>query len=115
MTACSPVTTPLDLDIAGLTRLLADEQAVRDLRLYFGVGLARGELSPFTGGRFELFDGGGDRPETRHRFTAADIFAVQLLSVDVPAVTALDLIEGGLGGRAADLLAEGSAGVRVGA
>ena len=66
--------------------------------------MAEGELPPFTGGRFELFDGGGDRAQTRDRFTMSDIFAEQLLSVDVPAAIALDLIDGGLGDRAAGLL-----------
>ena len=59
-----------------------------------GVGLAKKDLPPYTGGRFELFDGGGDRAETYARFTVSDIFAVQLLSVDIPAVIALDLIDG---------------------
>lgn len=49
------------LDVAQLTRILTDEQACRDLRLYFGVGLGKGMLPPYTGGWFELLDGGGDR------------------------------------------------------
>lgn len=49
-----------DLDVAQLTRILEDDQASRDLRLYFGVDLGTRAPPPFTGGRFELLDGGGD-------------------------------------------------------
>src|SRR5215467_8172027 len=57
-----------DLDILQLTEILTDDQACRDLRFYFGIGRERGELPPYTGGRFELLDGGGDRTEVCDRF-----------------------------------------------
>jgi Family of unknown function (DUF6308) len=65
------------------------------------VGLGRDELPAFEGGRFEILDGGGDRPEVRDRFTASDLLAVELLSVHVPARVILDLLEGALGEKAA--------------
>lgn len=93
-----------DLDVARLTRIFEDDQACGALRLYFGVGLGRKELPPFTGGRFELLDGGGDRADICNRFTASDIISIEMLSVQVPAVVALDLLEGALGEEAAVFL-----------
>jgi hypothetical protein len=93
-----------DLDVAQLTRILEDDQACRDLQRYFGVGLGKGELPPSTGGRFEILDGGGDRAEVCNRFTASDILALGLLSVQLPARVALDLLEGALGEDAAAFL-----------
>ena len=94
----------VDLDIAQLTKFLEDDQACRDLRLYFGAGLGPGELPSFTGGRFELLGGGGDRADTCNRFTASDILSVEMLSVRLPPLVALDLLEGALGEEAAALL-----------
>ena len=94
----------VDLDVARLTRFLEDDQACRDLRLYFGVGLGPGELPAFTGGRFELLDGGGDQADTCNRFTASDILSIEMLSVYLPPLVALDLLEGALGEKAAALL-----------
>jgi hypothetical protein len=85
-----------NLDVARLARIVAEDQACRDLRLYFGVGLGAGELPPYAGGRFELLDGGGDRADVCNCFTASDIVALRLLSVELPARIALDLIEGAL-------------------
>jgi hypothetical protein len=72
------------LDVVQLTRILEDDQAHHDLRLYYGVGLATGELPPFAGGRFEFLDGGGDRSDICNRFTSSDIFSLELLSVQLP-------------------------------
>jgi Family of unknown function (DUF6308) len=93
-----------DLDVVRLTEILEDDQACRDLRLYFGVGLGRRKLPPFTGGRFELLDGGGDRPDTCNRFTASDILAIGMLSVQLPPLVTLDLLEGALGEEATGFL-----------
>jgi hypothetical protein len=101
-----------DLDVAQLTRILADDQACQHLRYYFGVGLRSGELSPYTGGRFEFLDGGGDRAEVCDRFTPADIVALGLLSVDLPG-RALDLLEGALGNEAAAFLEQIPASVNL--
>jgi hypothetical protein len=99
-----PRRRPQDLDVARLTRILEDDQACRDLRLYFGVGLGRRELPPFTGGRFELLDGGGDQPDTCNRFTASDILSIEMLSVQLPPLVALDLLHGALGEESAVFL-----------
>lgn len=96
----------LDLDVARLMRILGDDRACRDLRLYFGVGLGTGELPPYTGGRFELLDGGGDRTDICNRFTGSDILSIEMLSVQLPSVVALDLLEGALGEEAGAFLCE---------
>lgn len=108
-----PRTRRQDLDVAQLTKVLADDQACQHLRRYFGVGLESGELSPYTGGRFEFLDGGGDRAEICSRFTAADIVALGLLSVDLPGRVALDLLEGALGEEAAAFLGQIPASVNL--
>ena len=93
-----------NLDVAELAKIITDDQACRDLQLYFGVGLGGRELPPYAGGRFELLDGGGDRADICNCFTASDIVALGLLSVELPARVALDLLEGALGEEAASLL-----------
>jgi hypothetical protein len=95
-----------DLDVDQLTRILDDDQTSRDLQLYYGVGLGSGELPPFTGGRFEFLDGGGDRADVCNRFTTSDIFSLELLSVQLPPRVALDLLEGSLGEEAAIFLGQ---------
>lgn len=47
----------------------------------------------FTGGSFERFAGGGDRPEVANRFTSDDIVAVSMLSVRIPGRAALRINE----------------------
>jgi hypothetical protein len=94
----------VDLDVARLTRFLEADQACRDLRLYFGVGLGLGELPSFSGGRFELLDGGGDRADMCNRFAASDILSIEMLSVQLPPPVAVDLLEGALGEEARVLL-----------
>ncbi|WP_370623713.1 DUF6308 family protein [Williamsia muralis] len=59
------------------------DQAAALLRRYFDIG-TEGQPN-FTGSMFERFDGGGDAPHVVDRFTAADMVAVSMLSVDVPA------------------------------
>lgn len=93
-----------DLDVDQLAQILGGEQAERDLRRYYGVGLGPDQLPPFEGGRFELLDGGGDRDEVSDRFTTSDLLAVELLSVQVPPRVILDLLEGELGEQATELL-----------
>ncbi len=67
------------------------EQTVTLLRRYFRIG--DGGQPDFTGSMFERFDGGGDAPEVVDRFTAADLVAVSMLSVDVPAAAALRILD----------------------
>jgi Family of unknown function (DUF6308) len=69
----------------------------------------QGEVPPFTGGRFEFLDGGGDRTDVCNRFTTSDILALELLSVQLPPRAALDLLEGGTGGRGSSAPRENSA------
>ncbi|WKD36668.1 DUF6308 family protein [Streptomyces xanthophaeus] len=53
-------------------------RALTDLQRYFGISRACGTTA-YTGGRFEHLAGGGDRPDTADRITAADLVAVQTL------------------------------------
>jgi hypothetical protein len=69
----------------------ATAAAAQLLRAYFQSRTATGQLV-YTGGAFETFAGGGDRPEVAHRLTAEDLVAVSLLSVDVPGAAALRLL-----------------------
>jgi hypothetical protein len=92
------------VNVEKLSEILRDNQSEIDLRRYFGVGLGQGELPSFTGGRFELLAGGGDQPEVRDEFTPADLLAVEMLSVRVPAPVGLDLLDGPLGKQAAEHL-----------
>jgi hypothetical protein len=63
------------------------------LRDYFApVDDWRGK-SGFTGSVFETFAGGGDKPDVKNRFTAADLVAVALLGVNVPGRAAVVLLE----------------------
>ncbi|MFD9078368.1 DUF6308 family protein [Streptomyces erythrochromogenes] len=88
-----------------LSSLISSEQAVSDLRSYFGTGpLDEAVPFTFTGRRFEHLAGGGDRQAVANVVTADDLIAVQTLSVRVPAEVALDLLEGDLGVRLSELL-----------
>jgi hypothetical protein len=93
-----------DLDVAQLTRIVTNDQSHRDLQHYYGIDLRPGELPPFTGGRFELLDDGGDRTGMCNRFTAPDILSLELLGVQLPPRVALGLLEGALGEDAAAFL-----------
>ncbi|MGW3148890.1 DUF6308 family protein [Streptomyces sp. NPDC001177] len=73
-----------------------------DLRHYFGIGLPPG--AAFAGARFEQLDGGGDLPGAADAITAADLVAVQTLSVTVPARIALDILEGPFGAQLSEQL-----------
>ncbi|MEU7428240.1 DUF6308 family protein [Streptomyces sp. NPDC040750] len=88
-----------------LRRFISSDQAVIDLRRYFGVGQPPGSAS-FTGRRFEQLAGGGDRPTAANVVTADDLIAVQTLSVTVPAEAALEILEGVVGIRLSELLHE---------
>jgi hypothetical protein len=53
----------------------------------------------FSGRQFEFLGGGGDSAEVAHRFTADDLVAVSLLSVNIPGSAAIEI----LSTRAGDL------------
>ncbi|WP_371483092.1 DUF6308 family protein [Kitasatospora sp. NBC_00315] len=90
---------------ARLRALLSAPEAAADLRRYFCTRAADGRAPAYTGARFEHLDGGGDRPGVADTLTAADLAAVQTLSVTVPARAAIALLEGDLGVTLAGLLA----------
>lgn len=83
-----------------LRDVVSDERAIADLRAYFGLD----GQQPFTGSHFERLSGGGDRADVATRITADDLIAVQMLSVQVPPLVAVDLLEGPLGGNLSELL-----------
>lgn len=94
--------SPVSID--QLLELLADPRSVPDLRTYFGIGTPPG--SPiFSGRRFESLGLKDHREDDNsNRFTAADLLAVQCLSVTVPIEIAIDLLEGELGQQISDRL-----------
>ncbi|MCJ0869696.1 DUF6308 family protein [Streptomyces sp. AP-93] len=96
-----------------LRALLSTADAAADLRRYFDDGL-EGGTPAFTGSRFEHLDGGGDRADIADIVTAADLMAVQMLSVQVPPRAALALLEGPLAGELSVLLGQIPADVDMG-
>ncbi|MEU3249759.1 DUF6308 family protein [Streptomyces sp. NPDC006997] len=88
-----------------LRALLSTADAAADLERYFGLDVVDGVVTPsLTGSRFEHLDGGGDRADIANVVTAADLIAVQTLSVQVPPPAALALLEGHLAGKISALL-----------
>jgi len=73
-------------------------RAAEMVRMYFE-GQCEG-VPRYTGSLFNELAGGGDRPDVANRFTSDDIVAVSLLSVNVSARAAIQIL-----GRGADLLA----------
>jgi hypothetical protein len=65
------------------------DQAIAHLRTYFGLN----GHAAYTGAHFERLGGGGDRVEARDVLCADDLIAVRMLSVDVNASAALQLLE----------------------
>ncbi|MET9856205.1 DUF6308 family protein [Streptomyces sp. NPDC006450] len=88
-----------------LRALLSTAEAAADLRRYFDVERA-GVAPAYTGSRFEHLDGGGDRADIADVVTAADLVAVQMLSVQVPPRAALALLEGRLARELSLLLSQ---------
>jgi len=62
------------------------------LSTYFHTKLDDG-VPYYSGAMFETFAGGGDAPGVANAFTAADLVAVSLLSVDVPGTAALRILD----------------------
>jgi hypothetical protein len=84
-TDCLKWTFEDEPDSTAVDRLVADpDGAASLLRQYFGPVTWDGTVG-FTGSWFERFDGGGDRHAVADRFTPADLVAVSMLSVDIPA------------------------------
>lgn len=97
---------PRAIDRSRLLAVVDDPRSESDLRKYFAPDLPPGQVPPYTGGRFELLAGGGDRAATADLITADDLIAVQMLSMRVPGEVALDLLEGELGRDVAEQLAQ---------
>ncbi|MFD5936047.1 DUF6308 family protein [Streptomyces sp. NPDC060333] len=87
-----------------LRALLSTADAANDLGRYFDVDELEGVTPAFTGSRFEHLDGGGDRAGIANTVTAADLIAVQTLSVQVPPAAGLALLEGRLARELSALL-----------
>jgi hypothetical protein len=62
------------------------------LACYYGLDRHSGHR-PFTGARFDTWDSTGTHRADVDRFTADDLVAVSLLSVDVPALAAIELLD----------------------
>jgi hypothetical protein len=91
--------TRIPLALSEILSIVDDRASVPDLQEYYAPGREPGHLPDYTGARFDSLAGGGDRPGTRDRITVDDLVAVQLLSVLVPRLVSLDLLEGALGER----------------
>ncbi|MBO1755282.1 DUF6308 family protein [Allobranchiibius sp. CTAmp26] len=70
----------------------AQDQAVAVLKEYFTHRGASGNLL-YSGGAFDGWDPSGTRTASENIFTADDIVAVSLLSVDVPGQAAISILE----------------------
>jgi hypothetical protein len=111
MTLLGAAVSPLTVD--QVLEILADPRSVPDLRLYFSIDTPPGS-QVFSGRRFESLGLDSQQPPDYDRFTAADLLAVQCLSVTVPIEVALDLLEGGLGQEIGGLLSRIPADVCLG-
>jgi hypothetical protein len=65
---------------------LEGREAVKRVQKYFKPN------GRFSGRLFEFLGGGGDSPEVAHRFTADDLVAVSLLSVNIPGSAAIEIL-----------------------
>jgi hypothetical protein len=86
--------TGLDLNstLEGDVWQFLDDIAVDLVREYWNGTLDDGSPT-FTGARFDMFAGGGDRPGAANRFDESDLVAVSMLSVKVPGRAAIELME----------------------
>lgn len=91
------------ISISQLLQVLSDPKSAEDLRIYFGINAPAGSLV-FSGRRFESLGLDGAGQDDPNRFLAADLLAVQCLSVTVPIEVAIDLLEGDLGRQVSDRL-----------
>jgi hypothetical protein len=69
-----------------------EDAAVRLVEAYFADDPATG-WARYSGSRFELLGGGGDRPEVAYQVTAEDLIAVSMLSVRVVRYYALHVLD----------------------
>lgn len=71
-----------------------DSGAVKVLQRYYSLGTYR-DSAPFIGARFDDWDSTRSRSRDTNRFTADDLVAVGLLSVNVPPAAAIELLDTG--------------------
>lgn len=69
-----------------------DKPAIALLECYYGRG-AHAHHRPFTGAWFDIWDSTGTRAQDLDRFTADDLVAVSFLSVEIPALAAIELLD----------------------
>ena len=69
-----------------------DAEAVKVLQRYYCLGAYR-DSAPYAGARFDDWDSTHSRSSDTNRFTADDVVAVSLLSVDVPPAAAIELLD----------------------
>jgi len=93
------------LSVNQVLEILGDPRSIPALRRYYNPDPAPGSPA-FSGRRFESLGRGCAHEDDRNRFTAADLLAVQCLSVTVPIEVALDLLEGDLGQQVSGLLSK---------
>ena len=102
-------------DLAESIRVWLDRpDIVEELNRYFAEPHQIEAGRPFSGRYFERLTGGGDRPEVCDRFTAADLVAAQMLSINVPPEMSLAILHGELGRRLNQLLRRIPTDVRLG-
>ena len=71
----------------------SDDAAVELVRGYFRVDAIRPGGVAFTGSQFDIWAGGGDKPDLANRFTDADINAVAMLSVEIPPRAVIEVLQ----------------------
>lgn len=90
---------------------LSRSHAADELQSYFRA--VDGGESTYTGRWFDQLDGGGDRPPHHDHVTAADLVAVEMLSVRVPPETSAQLLHGRVGRQITDLLRQIPTGISL--
>ena len=81
---------PIRFDLPASLVEQTDERAAAVLAAYFRP--LSGKRGGYTGGQFDFFDASGTRSASANTFTADDLVAVSLLSVDVPGRAAMQLL-----------------------
>jgi hypothetical protein len=87
----APLSTTAGLTLTPSLVAGAEDRAITVLQAY--VTPVSGPNVGFTGGAFDTFDPSGTRSASTNTFTADDLVAVSLLSVDVPGRCALEILD----------------------
>lgn len=85
------------IDTEPLSRRIARPETAQNLRVYFGIDAPDAIPPRYTGAWFERLGSGGDHADVASTVTAEDLVAVEMLSVQIPAPVAIDLLHGELG------------------